>query len=438
LKTWRTGTVAVLALCAVCACSNHSSGGSSGSSDAGAVAQDDGGTQGASDSGTALPGDDAGTALPGDDAGTAADAGAAPDGGTIGAADAGTDGGTSIADCEGIVPADLGASVTAQVTLRPPFRGDFTCSDATSDESGNVAAGLTINNPGEPAFGSWQIFNPAGAPQGSTPPIDGDLFPEGPGFEGAVLDTSASPPVDRFTLIQPDASRRDGQVVGGNGAVDRTFRSWPNGLLVVTTSCDIAGGLVEIRHFGADGSLLFHGSNGGLGCPRTVAGAGTPGGLSLVIFSTGQASQTTGIPPMTEFGVWFDATGKVFAGPFVVAPQPTPEDIIVRTLVDGSVAVRSGGHWLGVLPANGGTTLQPPPSWLADGHDLTIVRNERAYALLPSGGLNHLDLVSIGGNVCGTVTFPGVQGVTTGADGTVIGASGTNGCTKTWWSGLLK
>jgi hypothetical protein len=35
------------------------------------------------------------------------------------------------------------------------------------------------------------------------------------------------------------------------------------------------------------------------------------------------------------------------------------------------------------------------------------------------------------------VTFP-VGGLTTGVDGTVIGASGANACTKTWWPALLK
>jgi hypothetical protein len=38
----------------------------------------------------------------------------------------------------------------------------------------------------------------------------------------------------------------------------------------------------------------------------------------------------------------------------------------------------------------------------------------------------------------GKVTFPGVGGVTTGADGTAIGASGDGGCTKKWWTGLLR
>ena len=46
-------------------------------------------------------------------------------------------------------------------------------------------------------------------------------------------------------------------------------------------------------------------------------------------------------------------------------------------------------------------------------------------------------MYSARGNLCGTVTFP-VGGLTSGLDGSVIGASGKNGCTKTWWPGLLK
>jgi hypothetical protein len=48
-----------------------------------------------------------------------------------------------------------------------------------------------------------------------------------------------------------------------------------------------------------------------------------------------------------------------------------------------------------------------------------------------------MDLYSASGNKCGSVKFPS-GGLTTGADGSVIGSSGDRGCTKTVWPGLLR
>lgn len=422
---WRTGTVAVLTLCAVCACSNNSSG-STSSADGGAVAQDDGGTPGAPDGGTALPGDDGGTALPGDDAGTAADAGLPADGGTIGSADAGTDGGTAFADCDGIVPAALGTSVTAQVTSSSALA----CSDATSDESGNVAA--ESHNPGARTF-DWEIFTSRGQHEGSARGINGDLFPQGLGFE--ALKTIGSAP--NFVRIAPDGTLSKQHVVGNDPIAAHDFRGWPDGLLVLTAVCGQQPFAFEMFRFGDDGSVLARGTNPAPppnGC--ALAGvANAPGGITLALFYT-----DPGRPDNELVGQWFKADATAMTGIFTLQTAAPVVPLTLRTLVTGDIAVQgSANHWLGIIAANGGTVLTPPPSWLADGHDLTIVRGEKAYALIPQAGtLNHLDLVSVQGNVCGSVTFPGVQSLTTGADGTVIGSAGAQGCTKTWWPALLK
>jgi hypothetical protein len=427
---WRMGTVAVLTLCAVCACSNNSSAsGSPGSLDGGGIVQppsSDAGAPGTDDAGTAAPGDDAGATAPGDDAGTAADAGAAPDAGTIGAADAGTDGGTAFADCDGIVPAALGTSVTAQVTSSSALA----CADATSDESGNVAA--ESHTPGARTF-DWEIFTSQGQHEGSARAINGDLFPQGLGFE--ALKTIASAP--NFVRIAPDGTLSHQHVVGNEPLAAHDFRAWPDGLVVFNAVCPQAPGAFEFFRFGDDGSVLARSTIPAPppnGC--ALAGvANAPGGITLALFYTDPGRADNEL-----VGQWFKADGTAMTGIFTLQTAAPVVPLTLRTLVTGDVAVQgSAGHWLGIIAANGGTVLTPPPSWLADGHDLTIVRNEKAYALIPqAGSLNHLDLVSIQGNVCGTVTFPGVQSLTTGADGTVIGSAGAQGCTKTWWPALLK
>ena len=48
------------------------------------------------------------------------------------------------------------------------------------------------------------------------------------------------------------------------------------------------------------------------------------------------------------------------------------------------------------------------------------------------------DLVSTEGNLCGSMTLAGVTSVAIGADNSVIGSSGTGGCTKVFWRQLLK
>ncbi len=121
----------------------------------------------------------------------------------------------------------------------------------------------------------------------------------------------------------------------------------------------------------------------------------------------------------------------------LLASGVDPASFIAHPLLDGTLAVRINGVWAVLKEYD--ATLGPAPAWLAShpGHDFTIVRGERSYAVMQSGR-NSMDLVSKQGSSCGTVTFPGVGGVTSGADGTVIGASGAGGCTKKWWSGLLR
>ncbi|HEY2030318.1 MAG TPA: hypothetical protein VGH20_14030 [Myxococcales bacterium] len=348
----------------------------------------------------------------------------------MGVADAGapSDGGTALAGCDGIVPAALGTSVTAQL---PSSDGDL-CTEATADESGNVAAALRRAS-GVGNLFDWHIFSPAGEHQGVAPEILGDVFPQGTGFEAIkFLDLGpASSPF--FVRIAPDGSLSKQQLVGSDDTGQVSFRAWPDGLLVLTLHCISSPGSTTIRRFADDGTLIATGTTnnpGPAGCD--VAGAANgPGGVTLIVFHS-----DPGQPDDALQARWFDAAGTAMTDFFTVGVSAG--NLVLRALVDGNVAIQASGHWLGLV-APGATTLTPAPTWLADGHDLSIVRGERAYALIPeAGALNHLDLVTAQGQLCGSVTFPGVGPLRTGADGTVIGASGDGGCTKTFWPGLLE
>ena len=79
--------------------------------------------------------------------------------------------------------------------------------------------------------------------------------------------------------------------------------------------------------------------------------------------------------------------------------------------------------------------MHPAPAWLKDGAEVAIVRGAKAYGLI---GKNVVDIASPAGSACGPVTFGGASSVSVGVDGTVIGSSGANGCTKIFWLGALK
>jgi hypothetical protein len=319
-----------------------------------------------------------------------------------------------------------------------PSQTGLSCSDATSDQSGNVAAqSLALNQ-----SGVWQFFAADGTATGSVDRIQGDLFPQGKGFEGSRFTDGGGDGFvpNQSVKVAPDGTVTTGVFINGDENGSATFRGWPDGMLVVTQSCGLGPpGSVDVARFAEDGSIISQAISTGGGCAFLTA-ASASGGVTLVLFGGDNPA-----PNLTR-GRWYGADGAPTGDFFTVSPDTILPATALRVLVNGDIALSSGGHWLGVFAANGGTALEPAPAWLEDDHDFTIVRGEKAYALIPrTGSLNHLDLVSAKGDLCGTVTFPGVAGLTTGADGTVIGAGGTvigaggsDGCTKTWWSGLLK
>ena len=125
---------------------------------------------------------------------------------------------------------------------------------------------------------------------------------------------------------------------------------------------------------------------------------------------------------------------SIGAGPEFTLPL-TAQSVQVSPLGSGGVAVRADGSWAGVLNP-GVRQLDPAPQWLIDRPQTTfaLVRGQTAYAVTRPDS-NVVDLVASTGTFCGSATFPGVERVDVGMDGTVIGSAG---CRKSWWPALLK
>lgn len=391
-----------------------------------------GGGGGNANRGTVQPNTDGGTVAtnPADDAGTVA-TDPAPDAGTVatnppdgGAGDAGT----TSAGCDGIVPAALGNGVRVVV---PSSEGDL-CAEATADESGNVAAAVHRAS-GIPGSLDWHLFTASGQHQGVASDLLGDVFPQGTGFEAIKFIDSGVVSLPNFVRIAPDGTLSKQQLVGSDDTGQRSFRAWPDGLLVATGHCIASSGAIAIRRFADDGSLVATGTTDNPARDRCDVpdAANGPGGVTFVVFHS-----DIGQPDDTLLARWLDESGARTTDFFTLGPAAG--NLLLRVLVDGNVAVQGSGHWIGLV-APGETVLKAAPAWLTDAHDLSIVRGERAYAVIPQAApLDRLELVSTQGQLCGSLTFPEVGALRTGADGTVIGSSGRGGCTKTFWPGLLK
>jgi hypothetical protein len=386
-----------------------------GSVDAGPDTGGSGGVGGASDAGSG-----------GGNGGGTADAGSG--GGTRGggAADAGSGGGIA-SDCDGIVPATLGPSFTFDVPASSP---DWSCDADTSDESGSLAASA-----GPPSFQGteWHLFDPNGAHLAR---IRADsLLPEGAGFEGIFTDSSQGPPFQFFDHWAPGGAVTKSTGVGNDEAFASAFRAWPNGAVVVTSACSLPPGTLQLRRFDASGNVTATGVTQGA-CAPVAAAVGDADDNWLVLMHNGT---TAGFAAADLVAQWFDSSGKP-SGWFRVETEVDPHSYLLHALIGGGAALRVDNVWKFFLPSGQSKAL-PAPQFLTahPATDFTLVRGARAYALLPrSGDTSEMELFSAAGNRCGALRFPGSGNLTTGADGSVIQASGAKGCHKTVWPGLLR
>jgi hypothetical protein len=419
--------VLLLAAALAVACGSVSQSGGTGS---GGTYGNDGGSGGSVDGGTSSGGggsDGGGLGAGGSDGGTSSGGGGGSGGGGSGG---GTDGGTvASSDCDGIVPDSIGNSFSFDVP--PPSSGTMQCDSASSDEEGNLIA----DNRAPPATNlSWELYSPEGAHVGHIEAVS--VFPQGPGWEGIYWrDTHFGPPSPSLGYWLPDGTlQQHDDAVGSDEAGPQVFRSWPNGVVVATQSCAAGpAGNLTVRRFDSTGHLTSSGDVQ-YDCDF-LAAVGDANVSTLLLWRSGSS-------PSDIVASWLDSAGSRITGFFTIGTGVLGKGsrVLLHALVGGGAVLAIDGVWKWFI-GSGSADVSAAPDWLAShaGHDFTIVRGERAYALLPrtSGDPRVMDLISTQGNHCGSLTFP-VGGLTTGADGSVIGASGNNGCTKTVWPGLLR
>jgi hypothetical protein len=327
------------------------------------------------------------------------------DGGQAGNGDGGSgsggaDGGQS-ADCEGMVPSSLGSAFTFDVNTGT----SASCSGASGDDGGTLAARAVVSGQSIP---TWSERDSRGSPTGAF-----DAYAVAPQAQGFVALTETAP---RRYLQYFDS----GGGVGNPPVPPMEVESdaflapgWHGGAVVLSTS---SSGL-RVRRFAAD---LTETASATIPGSFTVRGGAEDASRAvLALVGSGSAVQ----------GVWIDLS-KGTSGAAI--PLGSATSVFSRALVGGGIALRLDGRWTSVVLPTG---VSPAPSWLSPDTEFAAIRGEKAYAVLH--GTGSVDVVSQGGNLCGTVKFPATD-ISVGLDGTVVGGSGSNGCTKVFWPALLK
>jgi hypothetical protein len=333
--------------------------------------------------------------------------------------------------CAGIMPASMGASVSA--TLPPPGSRRY-CFAATSDGQGNVAHQVYGMGPAV-----WQVYAPDGTPMGRLLDVfevaEQDSGFHGTGYNGFTAWNAAG------TLVAQEQSVASvGSVATWmfpartTGSVAVSTDSWgcPNGRTGHST--------VNVWRFAASGSVTSVVDIGGTGCPSSASGAIT--GLSddrdntFVALNTGCCGDVFGLPPERVIARWVDAGGRPLTPWTDVAEAGNIE---VAPLIGGGVVLRAG-EWIASF-ASGSATPAAAPTFIPAYHRVAIVRGGRAYAVVPTLGWSRdpaIELYSPAGGHCGTLEFPTGVGLYVGRDGTVISIGKDDWCAATWWPHLLR
>ncbi len=324
-----------------------------------------------------------------------------PDAGDAGPGDAGPS-----ADCIGIVPSSAGSALAFDV----PESIGRSCVFATSDGQGIVAAEShdagTTPPPDEQV--RWFTLGQNGSYQGNNFPAPFAFFPQPSGFEG--YSASWVYLWDQYGKPTPAVPVEQGAVVGpvfsGSG----------------TVAAGATASGIAVHRIDAVANEVGRASAQVAGTPW--AAAEDRGGAILAVVQSGSTAK----------GIWLDLTNGTAGAPFNLGS--VLHEAVARPLSSGGIAVRLDGHWVATVQP-GATQTSAPPAWLRDGSDFALARGGKAYAVTQNGS-NAIDFISTQGNACGSMTFPGTSNLNVGADGTVIGGTGTGGCTKVFWRGVLK
>jgi hypothetical protein len=276
----------------------------------------------------------------------------------------------------------------------------MTCGLATVDEAGTIAVSApSVSDPLQ-----WKGFGPNGE-TGGTFDAPALLLPQTRGFMGV------SGKISLVTIWDWYGNRVFGiaaTTVGpafGEGAI---ALSADTASLTVTKVDGVGDGVASSK---VSGSFT----------PRSAAQDASGAVLAL----TGSGADVSGI--------WIDLAKETSGPVFTVG---TATNVRARPLLAGGIAIQLDGRWAGVAQP-GESTLRSAPAWLAETADFIPARAGKAYAATPRTG-NAVGIVSAQGNSCGSVRFPGVTNVSVGIDGTVVGSTGTAGCTKYVWRNALR
>jgi hypothetical protein len=326
-----------------------------------------------------------------------APADAAGDGGSPSVTpDGGSDGGPA-ADCNGLMPPAPGSATAIDV---PAVNGEA-CSATAIDGEGMVAADAESSSPT-----TWFVFGTNGTHTGTfSSPV---LFAQPKGFIGL--------------------SGQDSLVVAlwnAGGDIQNSSVASPN----FTLGPAYGPGVISVAATSTQSTVRKHDAQAFEILSATLSGAYVPRGAAEdasgeVLMLTGSGTEVSGL--------WVDLTKGTSGRPFSIGSAAA---VIARPLLGGGVAVRLDSSWAGIIQP-GESTLRTAPAWLGDSSDFVSVRAGKAYALLKAG--NTVDLVSVQGNACGKVTFPGVSSVAIGVDGSAVGSTGQKGCTKFVWRDILR
>jgi hypothetical protein len=200
---------------------------------------------------------------------------------------------------------------------------------------------------------------------------------------------------------------------------------------------------LTVRRFDPAGALRGSVDLQGTGCADgNLAAIGDDLDRILVVLSSGGAG-ALGFPANHVIARWLQPVGAPLTDWFDVGPLlPTGPGWApaLRPLIGGGAVLMSEEIWLASFQS-GVAAAGKVPVFLADHHDLRIVRGKKAYALVPfpaAADSGSLDLFSATGRHCGGLQVKASSRLQVGEGGTVTALSGADGCEIDWWSGLLR